>query len=190
MSSSAPAAALTPRRADTLGRLLDAALDELRDGGPDTLTVRRVARRAGVAPATAYTYVGSKEHLVTEVFWDRLRALPAADVDADLPPPARVGAAMDPIGSLVAAEPELAAACTTAMLSVDPQVASLRARIGAEVAGRITVALGPDAGDEVVRALGLAFSGAMVQAGFGHLTYDRLAPTMEAVASLVFPEHP
>ena len=34
-----------------------------------------MARRAGVAPATAYTYFASKEHLVTEVFWQRVREL-------------------------------------------------------------------------------------------------------------------
>lgn len=180
---------MTRRRADTLDRLLDAALDELRSGGPERLTVRRVARRAGVAPATAYTYVASKDHLVTELFWARLRALPDPRVDAGLPPPARVGAAMRDIGALVASEPQLAAACTTAMLARDPQVSALRSRIGAHVAARLADALGPDASDESVRALGLAFSGAMVEAGVGHLAYDRLAPTLEAVASLIFGAH-
>lgn len=67
---------LSDRQADTVRRLTDAAVAELRDGGYDTLTVRNVARRAGVAPATAYTYFTSKNHLIIEVFWRRLSALP------------------------------------------------------------------------------------------------------------------
>lgn len=183
---SSPSAPLTRRRADTLDRLLGAALEELRDSGPDDLTVRRVARRAGVAPATAYTYVTSKEHLVTEVFWARLQALPAPPVDPDLPAPARVAAAMRDISDLLAAEPHLAAACTTAMLASDPAVARLRMRIGAEVAERLTMALGPDATPQAVEALTLAFSGAMLHSGMGHLPRDRLAPALASVAALIF----
>ena len=41
------------------------------------LTVRNVARRAGVAPATAYTYFSSKDHLLAEVLWRGMEALPA-----------------------------------------------------------------------------------------------------------------
>ena len=81
MSSSmaATAALLAPRRhlsdrqARTVAGLLDATVDELREVGYDGLTVRNVARRAGVAPATAYNYFASREHLVTEVFWPRCR---------------------------------------------------------------------------------------------------------------------
>jgi cytochrome P450 len=46
---------LTDRQADTVRRLTDAAVEEARETGFDGLTVRGVARRAGVAPATAYT---------------------------------------------------------------------------------------------------------------------------------------
>src|SRR4051812_12952951 len=63
---------LTGRQADTVRRLTDAAVEEVRETGFDGLTVRNVARRAGVAPATAYTYFASKNHLITEVFWRRL----------------------------------------------------------------------------------------------------------------------
>ena len=48
--------------------------------GYDGLTVRTVARRAGVAPATAYTYFASKDHLLAEVLWRRLQALPVPSV--------------------------------------------------------------------------------------------------------------
>src|SRR5690606_25562569 len=67
---------LSPRQAATVQKLVVAAVEELREVGYDALTVRNVARRAGVAPATAYNYFTSREHLVTEVFWRRLDALP------------------------------------------------------------------------------------------------------------------
>jgi hypothetical protein len=85
----------------------------------------------------------------------------------------------------VADEPELAAACTTAMLASDPEVAHLRARIGAAVTSRMQKALGDDADPAVLRALELAFSVAMVQAGVGHLGYDEVGDRMAEVAGLV-----
>ena len=63
---------LTAQQAETVARLTDAAVDVLNADGFDGLTVRVVAKRAGVAPATAYTYFSSKSHLVAEVFWRRL----------------------------------------------------------------------------------------------------------------------
>ena len=74
------------RRAETLERLLEAGAEELRAVGHEALTVRTVAARAGVSPATAYTYVASKNHLFAELFWryldwrQRLKVL--VDVDA------------------------------------------------------------------------------------------------------------
>src|SRR4051812_34906156 len=69
---------LDGRRADTLDRRVDARVVGATEAGYDGLTVRSVARRAGVAPATAYTYFSSKDHLVAEVFWRRLQALDPA----------------------------------------------------------------------------------------------------------------
>ena len=50
---------------------------EVREGrgcSPGPLHPDERSRRAGVAPATAYTYFSSKSHLVAEVFWRRLSA--------------------------------------------------------------------------------------------------------------------
>ncbi len=60
---------LTQQQAETVTRLTDAAVEVLNTEGFDGLTVRTVAKLAGVAPATAYTYFSSKSHLVAEVFW-------------------------------------------------------------------------------------------------------------------------
>jgi AcrR family transcriptional regulator len=177
---------LTGRQADTVQRLVDAALTELADAGYDGLTVRGVARRAGVAPATAYAYFASKDHLVAEVFWRRLQDLPPVSVDRRRGPTARVAAALGDVGRLVASEPELAAAATVAVVARDPDVERLRDRIGALVQQRLVDALGDGAQPEVIAALMLAFSGAAVQAGMGYFGYDELADRVAVVADLIF----
>src|SRR3546814_3490165 len=80
-ASSTTTRTLSGRQSDRIAALVEATLAELRTHGYDGLTVRNAARRAGVAPATAYTYFGSKDHLVAEVFWRRLDGveLPVGD---------------------------------------------------------------------------------------------------------------
>ncbi|WP_328593802.1 TetR/AcrR family transcriptional regulator [Actinomadura macrotermitis] len=173
---------LTERQADTVRRLTDAAVAELRDAGYEGLTVRNVARRAGVAPATAYTYFASKNHLITEVFWRRLGALPPVD-----PGVTGVAAVLREIALLVSDEPELAAACTTAMLGTDPDVRELRIRIGLAIRERLRAALGRD-DPKVLGALELAYAGALVHAGMGYTSYARMADRLAETAELILPD--
>lgn len=176
---------LSSRQAATLAKLTDAALAELRDVGFDGLTVRHVAARAGVAPATAYTYFSSREHLVTELFWRRLAELPPTPVDRRRRPAARVAAVLGDLALVVADEPELAAACTVAVLSTDPDVRLLRDRIGIAIRRRILDALGDGADPDVVSALELVVSGALVHAGTGHLAYEDLPARLDTAAHLI-----
>ncbi|WP_373194258.1 helix-turn-helix domain-containing protein, partial [Mycobacterium marinum] len=48
--------------------MLEAGLDELRATSFANLTMRAVAARAGVSPASAYTYFPSKSALVAAVY--------------------------------------------------------------------------------------------------------------------------
>jgi AcrR family transcriptional regulator len=164
--------------------VVDAALDELRDSGYEGLTVRNAARRAGVAPATAYTYFASKDHLVAEVFWRRLQRLDPPPSGGGSPA-ARVSAALGEIAMLVAAEPELAAASTTAVLAADPDVRRLRDQIGRRLYQHLAAALGDAADPAVLDVLNLALSGAMLQAGMGYLGYAEIAERMDRVVRLV-----
>ncbi|WP_106396738.1 TetR family transcriptional regulator [Actinocorallia populi] len=166
---------LSDRQADTVRRLTDATVAEVRETGYDGLTVRNVARRAGVAAATAYTYFTSKNHLLTEVFWRRLEALPRTDGDA--------AQALREIVLLIASEPELAAACTTAVLASDPDVRELRLRIGLNIHQRLVHALGREDG-VVLDALEMAYSGALLQAGMGYMSYTEAADRLAEVARL------
>lgn len=176
---------LDGRQADRVDALVEATVAELRANGYDGLTVRNVARRAGVAAATAYTYFGSKDHLVAEVFWRRLAALPELSVDGRRTPAARVAAVLRDLALAIAAEPELAAASTTAVLASDPDVQRLRNRIGGLFNDRLAAAMGAGADPAVLRALNLALAGALLQAGMGYFSYTELADRMDEVTGVV-----
>jgi AcrR family transcriptional regulator len=176
---------LGSRQADRVDALVAATIAELRANGYDGLTVRNVAKRAGVAAATAYTYFGSKDHLVAEVFWRRLQALPTPRADGRRSAASRVAGALRDLALLIAAEPELAAASTTAVLATDPDVERLRNRIGAAFNDRLAQALGADADPAVLRALNLALAGALLQAGMGYFSYTELADRMDEVVGVV-----
>jgi AcrR family transcriptional regulator len=147
--------------------------------------VRNVARRAGVAPATAYSFFTSKDHLVTEVFWRRLVARPDTKVDRRRTARHRLEATLADLALLVADEPELAAACTVAMLAIDPEVRVLRDRIGGEMRRRLEVAAGDGVDRTVIDALDLAVTGAMVRAGTGHLSYGELPDRLAQIAGML-----
>jgi len=175
---------LTEKQADTVDRLTRAAVEVLREEGFAGLTVRTVASRAGVAPATAYTYFSSKEHLVAEVFWRRLAATPEpADIVGSTAD--RVCAVLRNIAMLMDDEPELAGAVTSALLGRDPDVEHLRGRIGLDIRDRLSAALGPDGDPNVLEALELLYAGALVRAGMGYGTYAKLADRLETSARLL-----
>jgi AcrR family transcriptional regulator len=184
-----PRRRLTERQAEMVRRLTEAALEEIRASSYDGLTVRNVASRAGVAAATAYTYFVSKDHLIAEVFWRRLRELPPSRLNGKTTAAARVGASLRPLTSFLASEPKLAAATTTALLSEEPDVKHLRDRVGALIRRRIVDALGDDADGAVVNALELCVAGAMIQAGMGHVSYEDLPERIAEVAGLLLRGH-
>ncbi|TSD95715.1 TetR/AcrR family transcriptional regulator [Skermania sp. ID1734] len=175
---------LTEKQADTVARLTKAAVEVLSEEGFSGLTVRLVAARAGVAPATAYTYFSSKEHLVAEVFWRRL-ATSDIEFDDGAATSERAIAVLRGIALLVADEPELAGAVTSALLGNDPDVQHLRLRIGGEIRQRLATALGPESGADVLESLELLYAGALVRAGIGYASYAEIADQLERSARLV-----
>src|SRR6478735_5010546 len=182
--SASPRQGLNARQAETAEKLLAAGLDELRAVGHEALTVRTVAQRAGVSPATAYTYLASKNHLFAELFWRFLAEdsgrTPVGDSALE-----RVQSVTRHLAERLAATPELAAAVTPALLGTDPDVERLRLRIGAELVDRFRAALGPDADPAVLEALALAFSGALLQGGMGLMTYTELGDRLDAVVAVI-----
>ena len=165
--------------------LTEAAVVELINVGYPALTVRMVAKRAGVAPATAYTYFGSKEHLVAEVFWRRFEGQNPRPLDLLRSPAARATDVLLDFALVVADETEVAAAVTVAMLSDDAEVRELRTRIGMLLHRRLIAALGDDTDPIGIATLELAISGVLLQVGTGHLAYDVIPGLLADVATLV-----
>jgi AcrR family transcriptional regulator len=182
---------LTARQAEMVQRLTEAGIEEIRASGYETLSIRDVARRAGVAAATAYTYFSSRDHLLTEIFWRRLSALPPVEPAAAEPAEAagrsprteQIIDVLRELSLLVSEEPELAQGCTAAMFGSEPDVRQLRLYIGRRIHQRIEAAAGP--GSPQARLLELAYFGAMVEAGLGYTTYKHMADRLAEAARLI-----
>ncbi len=176
------------RQEETFRKVLRAGVEMLRESSYADLTVRAVAARAKVAPATAYTYFSSKNHLIAEVYLDLMRQVPYF-TDVNDGTAARVEKALRAMTLMVADEPEVAAACTTALLSGnDPAVTTVRDRIGAEIHRRIRSAMGPEADPRTVSALEMTYFGALVHAGSGYVSYREIADRLTYVVGLILGE--
>ncbi len=64
---------------------------------------------------------------------------------------------------------------TSALLGSDPDVEVLRQRIGRDIRGRLSAALGADIDPDVIDALEMLYSGALVRAGMGYASYPDIA---------------
>jgi AcrR family transcriptional regulator len=144
-----------------------------------------------VAPATAYTYFSSKNHLIAEVYLDLIRQAPYF-TDVNESRSTRMDRTLRSMALTVADEPEVAAACTTALLGAgnDDAVGRVRERIGAEIHRRIASAYGPDPDQRTLSALEMTFFGALVQAGSGYFTYHQIADRLAYAVGLILGETP
>ena len=161
---------LSPRQAGVVAQLVRATEQEVELVGYAGLTVRRVARRAGVAPATAYNYFSSKDHLLAEVLWRGMQALPPVDDGPRRSVHDRVVEAVRAMVLLTSESAALVDASTQALLSNNSDVKHLRDLIGSEIHHRLAAAVGPGTDPMVVRVLETSFSGALLAAGMGHMS--------------------
>ncbi|QLL05092.1 TetR/AcrR family transcriptional regulator [Mycobacterium vicinigordonae] len=185
--ASTAAGSTASRRSDrrpgqTIRKVLDAGLEELRESSYANLTMRAVAQRAGVSPASAYTYFSSKSALVAAVYLRLLRELPL-HTDVNDTTKTRVSATMRDMALVVADEPELTAGCGAALMADDPAVAPLRQQISEEVSRRIGAALGPGWPRPVKSTLQMTFAGALMTARF--LTYQEIAGQLDEAVNLI-----
>ena len=172
---------LSERQAEVMERLVAAAAQEAEERPYAHISVRTIAKRAGVAPATAYTYFSGKDHLLAEVLWRRMQAAPHL-LDVNLPLGERVGATARTMG-FGTVETRALSVCTTALLADGPDVKRVRERIGAEIGRRLAAALGPGVDPSVLGVLQVTYTGALLSAGMGHLPFDAVPALMtEAVA--------
>jgi AcrR family transcriptional regulator len=179
---------LTERQAEVVDRLVAAAAEEVELDGYGSITVRSIAKRAGVATATAYNYFSSKDHLLAEVLWRRVQALPPPLVDLARPVADRVADVVWEVGLGTLDSPAVVAACTTALLAPGQDVQWVRTQIGAELHRRLLAALGPAADPAVLRVLEVTYVGAMLSAGLGHLDFSELPGRLAEAAALLLGE--
>lgn len=175
---------LTERQTVTVNALLDAALESLREVGFDRLTLRDVARRAGVTHTTAYTYFTSKEHVVAELHLRLIGQLPTPEFDPAASAGTRLGNALRGASELYSADPMLSGAVLSSLVASGPDIGRIRNAVGAEIARRIDVALGPDADPRIRDGIVLCYSGAMLQAGLGYSTFADVVTQMTEIADL------
>ena len=184
----APRRHLTERQAELVDRLVAAAAEEVEEKEYGAITVRGIARRAGVAPATAYTYFSSKDHLLAEVLWRRVQVLPPPLVDVKRPAATRVFDVVRDMGLGTVDSPAMISACTTALLGTGLDVKRVREQIGVEIHRRLGAALGADAGPAALRVLEVVYTGSMVLAGMGHLSFSDLPERLAEAAALLVPD--
>ncbi len=172
---------VSERQAEVMERLVAAAAQEAEDRAYGDITMRTIAKRAGLAPATAYTYFSGKDHLLAEVLWRRVQASPHL-VDLNLPLGDRVAATVRTMGFGTMDSPAVAV-CTTALLGGGPDVKRVRTRIGVEIGRRLHAALGTGVDPSVLGVLQVTYTGALLSAGMGHLPFEAVPDLMaEAVA--------
>jgi AcrR family transcriptional regulator len=174
---------LSERQAEVMERLLAAAAEEAAERAYGEISVRTIAKRAGVAPATAYTYFSGKDHLLAEVLWRQMQSSPGL-VDLTLPLPDRVAETVramgfDSMGS------SAVAVCTTALLGDGPDVKRVRARLGVDIGHRLAAALGTGTDPAVRNVLQITYTGALLSAGMGHLAFDAVPGLMAEATALM-----
>lgn len=126
-----------------------------------------------------------QDAIVAEVYLGLLRDAPLS-VDVGQPSRARVVALFEQLVMLMADEPGLAAACSSALITGEPSVRAIRRRIHAELRRRVRTVLRSGAWPEVAEALEFGLVGAMVRAGSGSATFRETADELaEVVAALV-----
>jgi AcrR family transcriptional regulator len=175
-------------RDDTATRtILDAAVELLREVPYDSLTMRAISRRAGVAHGDVRAHFRSKDAIVAEIYLERLRAAPLT-VDVDQGVRARISTQFSQLVMLLADEPGLAAACSSALICDEPSVRSIRQRIHAEYHRRVRTVLRPGAWPEVVEMLEFGLVGALVHASCEGASFHQTADQLAGVVAAVLPD--
>lgn len=189
---------LSPARAATRDRLIDAAIALATEGGYEAVGIRPVAARAGVSVPTAYQHVSSKDHLLVEALMtlgrrsadDVRQRRPAGDTPAQ-----RLSQVFRRIMREAARKPLLYRALYRAYVGSAPALADAEGLVGfgPERAAWIGHALrcGSTAGlaeqqlESAARVLSMLFLGAMVGVAAGRDVDEVMAVLDEATHALL-----
>ena len=109
-------------------------------------------------------------------------------VDVEKSARARIAAQFSQLVMLLADEPGLAAACSSALICDEPSVRVSRQRIHGELQRRVRTALRSGAWPEVAETLEFGLIGALVHASCGADTFRQTAEEVAGVVAVVLPE--
>jgi AcrR family transcriptional regulator len=168
-------------------KVLSATVELLREVPYSGITMREISKRAGISVGTLRAHFWSKDAIVAEIYLDRLRAAPL-DVDVEQGAQERIVAQFSQLVMLLADEPGLAAACSSALVGSDPSVRSVRERIHAEYHRRVRTMLRSGAWPEVTETLEFGLVGALVHASCGGDTFEQTADELARMVATVLPE--
>ena len=171
---------------DIVRRVLDTTVAMIGEAPYRELSTRGIAERAGVAHADLCVFFRSKDAIVAEVYLGLLREAPLA-VEVDQSARTRVAALFEGLVMLLADQPALAAACSSALISTEPAVQPIRRRIHAELHRRLRSVLRSGAWPEVTETLEFSLVGALVRASSGSSTFRAAADELTRVVAAVLP---
>jgi AcrR family transcriptional regulator len=167
--------------------VLDATVELVGEVPYSNITMRSIAKRAGVSHGEARAHFRSKDAIVAELYLDRLRAAPLV-VDVEECAQARIAAQFSQLVMLLAEEPGLAAACSSALICDEPSVRASRQRIREELQRRVRTALRSGAWPEVAETLEFGLIGALVHASCGAGTFRQTAEDLASVVAVELPD--
>lgn len=191
---------LSPAQAETRARLIDAAIELASLDGYEAVSMREVARLAGMSTAKAYQHAGTKDQLLFEALMT-LGERSTASVRARRPtgetPAERIEEVFSSILAQVALRPQLYRAMYRAYMASSPAIGEIEGLVafGPERAGWIGEALraGASAGyleedfDEISRVLSTIFLGAMVSLAAGRRVESVVEVLQTAARRLLSP---
>ena len=168
-------------------KVLGATVELLREIPYSDITMQTISKRAGLSIGSLLEHFWSKDAIVAEIYLDRLRAVPL-DVDVDRCAKERIVAQFSHLVMLLADEPGLAAACSSALVCSDPSVRSVRERIHAEYHRRVRTMLRSGAWPEVTQTLEFGLVGALVHASCGVDNFRQTADDLACMVATVLPD--
>ncbi len=168
-------------------RVLDATIELLREIPYTDLTMRAIGNRAGISNGELHAHFRSKDAIVAEIYLDRLRAAPLT-IDVEDTAQERISVQFEQLMMLLAGEPGLAAACSSALVSDHPSVRSVQQRIHAELRRRVRAAMRSGAWPEVTETLEFGLIGSLVHASCGGVTARQTADRLASVVAAVLPD--
>lgn len=169
------------------GKVMSATVELLREVPYSDITMQAISKRAGISIGSLRERFWSTDAIVAEIYLARLRAVPL-DVDIERDPKERIVAQFSHLVMLLADEPGLAAACSSALVCSDPSVRSVRERINAEYHRRVRTMLRSGAWPEVTQTLEFGLVGALVHASCGVSDFQQTADDLACMVATVLPD--